>query len=84
MLSEVPTLLTSLNKGLTTLQFQSLSVSPFNSNELQGGTQDNGTWETTAVRRRGSNTMIGDGGQSGFDVADRRSGSTPTTTSRWT
>jgi hypothetical protein len=47
LLSRVPTLLTSLNKGLRTLQFQSLSVNPFNVNDVQGGTQDNGTWEST-------------------------------------
>jgi hypothetical protein len=70
MLSQVPTLLTGLNKGLTTLQFQSLSVSPFNSNELQGGTQDNGTWENYGSPTSWNNTMVGDGGQSGFDVAD--------------
>jgi hypothetical protein len=70
MLSRVPTLLTSLNKGLTTLQFQSLSVSPFNVNEVQGGTQDNGTWENYGSPSTWQNTMIGDGGQSGFDVAD--------------
>ena len=35
----------SLNNGLPTLQFQSLSVSPHDVNILQGGTQDNGTWE---------------------------------------
>ena len=46
LLSSVPTELESLNKGYPTLQFQSLSVSPFNSNLLQGGTQDNGTWQT--------------------------------------
>jgi hypothetical protein len=70
MLSRIPTLLTGLNKGLTTLQFQSLSVSPFNSNELQGGTQDNGTWENYGSPTSWNNTMIGDGGQSGFDAAD--------------
>jgi hypothetical protein len=68
MLSRVPTRLASMNNGLRTLQFQSLSVSPHNVDLLQGGTQDNGTWEN-----RGpvlwENTMIGDGGQSGFDVA---------------
>lgn len=68
MLSRVPSRLDSLNNGLRTLQFQSLSVSPHNIDLLQGGTQDNGTWEN-----RGPvlwvNTMIGDGGQSGFDVA---------------
>src|SRR6266496_3494103 len=33
MLSRIPSLLQGVNKGLTTLQFQSLSVSPFNVNE---------------------------------------------------
>src|SRR6266511_39670 len=70
MLSRVPTLLTGMNHGLTTLQFQSLSVSAFDSNELQGGTQDNGTWENYGSPEKWINTMIGDGGQSGFDVAD--------------
>jgi hypothetical protein len=68
MLSRVPARLEDVNLGLRTLQFQSLSVSPHNIDMLQGGTQDNGTWEN-----RGpvlwENTMIGDGGQSGFDVA---------------
>jgi hypothetical protein len=70
LLSRVPTELASLNKGLTTLQFQSLSVSPFNVNILQGGTQDNGTWQTPGNPVKWENTMIGDGGQSGFDAAD--------------
>ena len=68
MLSRIPSELQSLNKGLTTLQFQSLSVSPHNSNVLQGGTQDNGTWQTDGNPVKWENTMIGDGGQSGFDV----------------
>jgi len=58
-----------LNSGLTTLQFQSLSVSPHDVDELQGGTQDNGTWENYGSKTEWRNTMIGDGGQSGFDVA---------------
>jgi hypothetical protein len=70
LLSRVPTELASLNKSLTTLQFQSLSVSPFNVNILQGGTQDNGTWQTPGNPVKWENTMIGDGGQSGFDVAN--------------
>ena len=70
LLSRVPTELVGLNKGLATLQFQSLSVSPFNVNVLQGGTQDNGTWETPGNPVKWENTMIGDGGQSGFDVAE--------------
>ncbi|MFN2135653.1 MAG: exo-alpha-sialidase, partial [Candidatus Promineifilaceae bacterium] len=69
MLSRIPSKLESLNKGLSTLQFQSLSVSPHNVNVLQGGTQDNGTWQTSGNPNKWENTMIGDGGQSGFDVA---------------
>lgn len=68
MLSAIPSELQGLNKGLSTLQFQSLSVSPHNSNVIQGGTQDNGTWETGGSPTKWENTMIGDGGQSGFDV----------------
>lgn len=71
LLARVPTRLDGLNKGLRTLQFMSLSVSPFDVNELQGGTQDNGTWENYGSPSQWLNTMIGDGGQSGFDVGDR-------------
>jgi hypothetical protein len=71
LLSRVPTELRSMNKGLTTLQFQSLSVNPFDSNDLQGGTQDNGTWENYDNQVKWTNTMIGDGGQSGFDIANK-------------
>ena len=42
-----------INGGLGTLQFQSLSVSPHNVKILQGGTQDNGTWEGKNCRRSG-------------------------------
>ncbi len=70
LLSRVPTRLESMNKGLATLQFMSLSVSPHNVNLVQGGTQDNGTWQTQGNPIKWENTMIGDGGQSGFDVAD--------------
>jgi hypothetical protein len=70
LLSRVPTRLRSLNRGLSTLQFQSLSVSPFNSQLLQGGTQDNGTWQSTEDRALWLHRVAGDGGQSGFDVAN--------------
>jgi len=70
MLSRVPTNLASINEGITSLQFQSLSVSPFDSNELQGGTQDNGTWENYGKAVTWVNTMIGDGGQSSFDIGN--------------
>ena len=70
MLSRVPTGLASINEGITSLQFQSLSVSPFDSNELQGGTQDNGTWENYGKTVTWLNTMVGDGGQSSFDIGN--------------
>ncbi|TDC65090.1 exo-alpha-sialidase [Micromonospora sp. KC207] len=68
MLARIPSKLEGINKGMNTLQFISLSVSPHNANLLQGGTQDNGTWENKGERRRWVNTMIGDGGASGWDV----------------
>ena len=70
LLSRVPTRIESINKGLSTLQFQSLSFSPHNVNVVQGGTQDNGTWQSTGNPVKWTQTMVGDGGQSGFDVAD--------------
>jgi hypothetical protein len=70
LLSRVPTQIASVNKGLSTLQFQSLSVNPTNAADLQGGTQDNGTWESYTSPVKWLNTMIGDGGQSGFDVSN--------------
>ena len=69
MLSRIPERLEGVNEGLNTLQFQSLSISLHNSQIRQGGTQDNGTWQTNGSRVTWENTMIGDGGQSGFDVA---------------
>jgi hypothetical protein len=69
MLSSIPSKLEGINKGLSTLQFMSLSVSPHDSEILQGGTQDNGTWESDGNPVKWENMMIGDGGQSGFDVA---------------
>ncbi len=68
MLSKIPSKLEGINKGMNTLQFISLSVSPHDVNLLQGGTQDNGTWENKGQRQRWVNTMIGDGGASGWDV----------------
>src|SRR5207248_3184529 len=43
-LSKVPTTISTMNRGLGTLQYQSLSVNVQNAlNDLMGGTQDNGT-----------------------------------------
>lgn len=67
-LKVVPEIIDSLNDGLATLQFQSISVNARNApNDILGGTQDNGTWAFT-----GSPAWLesvgGDGGQSGIDV----------------
>src|SRR5438552_13999842 len=70
LLSAVPTFLYNLNKGLSTLQFQSLSVAADNSKHLQGGTQDNGTFETYGSAVVWPQIIYGDGGQSGFNVSN--------------
>jgi hypothetical protein len=70
LLSQVPKHLYSLNKGLSTLQFQSLSVAADNAQHLQGGTQDNGTFEATGAVALWPQIIYGDGGQSGFNVGD--------------
>ena len=69
LLSAVPTLNTSLNTGLVTLQFQSLSINPQNPlGELQGGTQDNGTFQYEGSSNVWMESVGGDGGLSGFDA----------------
>src|SRR5256886_167072 len=70
LLSAVPTYLYNLNKGLSTLQFQSLSVAADNPKHLQGGTQDNGTFETTGSAVTWPQIIYADGGQSGFNVVN--------------
>src|SRR5213596_1239998 len=70
LLSAVPTYLYNLNKGLSTLQFQSLSVAADDPKHLQGGTQDNGTFETIGSAVTWPQIMYGDGGQSGFSIGN--------------
>ena len=71
LLYRVPNQLFSLNEGFSTLQFQSLSVSSKRpQNNLQGGTQDNGTFQYTGSSLVWYQEMYGDGGQSGFNSAD--------------
>ena len=67
-LSAIPTRNSSLNKGLQTLQFQSVTVTA-NGGIVQAGTQDNGTWESDAAAGF-AETVGGDGGQSGFDAGN--------------
>ena len=72
LLSAVPTqLFTTYNDGLSTLQFQSVSINPSNANNLMGGTQDNGTFEKPSnSTTRWPQKIYGDGGQSGFNVGN--------------
>jgi hypothetical protein len=70
MLSAIPSKLEGLNHGLSTLQWIKVKASPHNPQLLTGGTQDNGTWETQGSPVKWENTMIGDGGWPGFDIAN--------------
>jgi hypothetical protein len=69
-LSKIPTSISSLNRGLGTLQYQSISVNPQNPlTDIMGGTQDNGT-HVFDSNREGRNwfvSIFGDGGQSGVN-----------------
>jgi hypothetical protein len=69
MLSAIPSKLDGINDGLSTLQWIKVKASPHNAQLLTGGTQDNGTWETPGNPVKWENTMIGDGGWNGFDIA---------------
>ena len=73
LLSRVPNqLANNINRGFSTLQFQSLSFSRQRPTTLiQGGTQDNGTWQNgrnggNAANAVWNQIIYGDGGQSGF------------------
>src|SRR5437867_4591606 len=72
LLSAVPTeLFTTYNDGLSTLQFQSVSVNPSNANNLMAGRQDNGTFEKQSNSSAAwPQKIYGDGGQSGFNVGN--------------
>jgi hypothetical protein len=65
-LKKVPTTISTMNNGLGTLQFQSLSENVHSANDIMGGTQDNGTQAFSS----GSwfVTIFGDGGQSGISA----------------
>jgi hypothetical protein len=65
-LSKVPTTISTMNAGLQTLQYQSLSVNRNNAlNDVMGGTQDNGTH--AFQNNSWFVTIFGDGGQSGVN-----------------
>jgi len=71
LLNRVANKLVNMNNGLSTLQFQSLSASAQRpQNLLQGGTQDNGTFQYNGSRNVWPQVIYGDGGQSGFNAAN--------------
>ncbi len=73
LLNRIPKQTAVLNKGLVTLQFQSLSVDPKHPKTgLMGGTQDNGTFEYQGSSDVWPQIIYGDGGQSGWNAADSR------------
>ena len=71
LLWRAPRKLSSMNNGFSTLQFQSFSVSRQNPlTNVQGGTQDNGTWQYNGSPVVWNQEIYGDGGQSGFSAAN--------------
>jgi hypothetical protein len=71
LLKAVPSQIFSLNTGLSTLQFQSVSVAADNAKHVQGGTQDNGTWDNNgSTSTTWPQIIYGDGGQSGFSATN--------------
>src|SRR5207302_10875126 len=70
-LSAIPHRIFTLNDGLATLQYQSVSINPHDPlHQVLGGTQDNGTWASSGSDPTALNSVEsvgGDGGQSGTD-----------------
>jgi hypothetical protein len=69
VLASVPQQIVSMNKGLNTLQFQSVSLNraaPYT--DVVGGTQDNGTWAWDGATSW-FESVGGDGGNSGISNA---------------
>src|SRR6266404_3662687 len=66
-LKAIPVQIFTLNDGLRTLQFQSVSFNPNDPrNDLIGGTQDNGTWAYDGTTGNWFESIFGDGGNSGI------------------
>jgi len=70
LLSRVPNVIDHINKNLSsTLQFIGVSLNPSKPCEVQGGTQDNGTWSNIGCENKTWPQIIyGDGGNSGYDA----------------
>ena len=70
LLSAIPTQLTTINRGLSALQFQNVAFDPNSPGTLMGGTQDNGTWLGPQNSHSWNQTIYGDGGVAAFDASD--------------
>ena len=71
LLSRVPTLITHIDRKLSSsLQFYNVAINPSDSDEIMGGTQDNGTWSNPDDKlgtRTFTQVIYGDGGNAGYD-----------------
>ena len=68
-LKAIPVEIISMNAGLPTLQFQSVSLNPQDPRrDLIGGTQDNGTWSYSGTSNSWFESVGGDGGNSGINA----------------
>jgi hypothetical protein len=72
LLSRVPTLIEHADKKLSsTLQFINVAINPSDSREIQGGTQDNGTWSNLrGTTNTFTQVIYGDGGNAGYDATN--------------
>ena len=73
MLSQVPNLITHVDRNLNTLQFINVAINPSNPCEIQGGTQDNGTWSNNdpeCDQNDWPQNIYGDGGNAGYDATN--------------
>jgi hypothetical protein len=73
LLSRVPTELAHVDKKLgSTLQFINVAINPALSCEVEGGTQDNGTWSNNngCSRNTFQQIIYGDGGNAGYDATN--------------
>jgi hypothetical protein len=68
VLARIPERLEPINKGLRTLHFYEIEYSRHNPDVIAGGTQDNGSWETTGDRNRWVNVNVADGGHNAYDA----------------
>ena len=72
LLSRIPNQITHISKGIgQTLQFINVAINPGRPCDVQGGTQDNGTWTAANCATSTLPQIIyGDGGNAGFDATE--------------